>query len=356
MNFHLSDDQLALTAALEKFLEDPIAQHAARAPFDGDKAFDPVFWDALMGLGLGGVALSGDHDGLGLALIDLALVAERLGYAGAPGPFIGHSLAGLAIQASGDMAQAARWLPALANGQALGTVALAEPDEAWFPEQWTIDLANGRLTGVKTCVLGAEAADVFVVGLGGGRLAVVTRDDATLAFESIDGADRGRPLSTVHFQDAPATVLGGDGEAVFNALLVLLAADAFGGARRCLDMTTAYIKVRRQFGGPIARFQGIKHRLANLAAELEPARGLVWYAALVAGGGRTEAGRIAALAKAHLADRFQTASRTAVELHGGIGVTWEYDLQIWVKRALFDYAYAGVPPRHRRRAARLEAR
>lgn len=357
MNFHLSDDQLALKDSLERFLADTMEQGAARAPFEGGPGFDRAFWDALMAMGVGGIALDPDYDGLGLDLFDLALVAELLGYAGAPGPFLGHALAGLAIQAAGDAAQKALWLPRLASGEAIGSVALAEQGSSWFPEEWTADVADGRLTSVKTSVLCPEAADVFVVGLADGQLAIVARDEATMTIEAIDGADRGRGLATVRFDAAAAQPLGmkpGTGEALFDALCVLVAADAFGGARCCLEMTTDYVKARRQFGGSIARFQGIKHRLANLATEVEPARGLVWYAAVAVGAGQAGAGRAASLAKAHLADRFQAASRTAVELHGGIGVTWEYDLQIWVKRALFDYAYAGVPSRHRRRAALLE--
>ncbi|MGE5502242.1 MAG: acyl-CoA dehydrogenase family protein [Ignavibacteriales bacterium] len=357
MNFHLSDDQIALQDAVRRYVADASEAGVRRKTFESETGFDREFWDGLMGLGVGGLVVGEDHGGLGLPLIDAALVAEVLGEEAAPGPFLGHTLAALAIQLAGDAAQRAKWLPRLASGEAIGTVAFGEAGDRWTPDQWTVKLDSlGALFGKKSNVLYPEFADLIVVGLEGGALAVVETADGGIESEALDGVDRTRRLSNVTFSDAHAEVLAGaaGAEAVLDAALVLLSADAFGGASRVLRMTAEYAKTRQQFGGPIARFQGLKHQLANLASEVEPARGLYWYAA-VAYDARPEArSRIAALAKSHLADRFAQAGRTGVELHGGIGYTWEYDLQIWVKRSMFDFAYFGQPSFHRRRAAAME--
>jgi alkylation response protein AidB-like acyl-CoA dehydrogenase len=170
------------------------------------------------------------------------------------------------------------------------------------------------------------------------------------------GADLTRRLGHVSFAATPADPMPADAAALrklFDAALVLLAADAFGGASRLLEMSVDYAKTREQFGGPIGRFQGLKHQLADAAVDVEPARGLYWYAAHAFDTGAPDASRIAALAKAHLGEVFMRMARTAIEAHGGIGYTWEYDAQIWYKRALFDFAYLGAPSRHRARAAEL---
>jgi len=128
---------------------------------------------------------------------------------------------------------------------------------------------------------------------------------------------------------------------------------AFGGASRCLDLAVEYAKTREQFDRPIGAFQALKHQLANMALEIEPARAMYWYAAYTQDHAPAEAARSAALAKAHLTDVFAQAARDAVEAHGGIGYTWEYPLHMWVKRSLFDRAYLGIPAIHRQRAADL---
>jgi alkylation response protein AidB-like acyl-CoA dehydrogenase len=140
---------------------------------------------------------------------------------------------------------------------------------------------------------------------------------------------------------------------VRDAALVLLAADALGGASRCLSTSVEYAKAREQFGVTIGHFQALKHQLADMALAVEPARALVWYAAHAFDAIPTESPRAAALAKAHLTDVFMQVARDTVEAHGGIGFTWECDVQIWYKRAMFDRAFCGTPGVHRERAARL---
>jgi len=142
---------------------------------------------------------------------------------------------------------------------------------------------------------------------------------------------------------------------VRDAALVLLAADALGGAWKLVELSTEYAKHREQFGRKIAEFQAVKHQLADMAIQVEPARALVWYAAHAFDHIPGEAEHAAAMAKAHVTDRYLQVSRDAVEIYGGIGLTWECEVHIWLKRALFDRTYLGLPAIHRERCARLSA-
>jgi alkylation response protein AidB-like acyl-CoA dehydrogenase len=323
--------------------------------FESEDGFDGAFWDRLMELGAGAVMLDAEYGGLGLDLIDLALVAEVLGHEAAPGPFLGHVIAAHAIQLAGSAEQKAKWLPKLASGEIIGSVAFNEGDGRWAPEEWALKAEGDRLSGRKHNVLYPDLAGLIVVGLEGGRLAVVETAGGGVSSEALDVVDRTRRLWNVTFSDVRAEALDGSrGQAVFDAMLVLLAADAYGGAIRALHMTAEYAKTREQFGQAIARFQSMKHQIANMAAEVAPAQGLFWYAAVAYDTQPADRSRAAALAKSHVADRYTQATRSSVELHGGIGYTWEYDLQIWVKRAMFDYAYGGTSVAQRRRVSALD--
>lgn len=353
MNFRLSTEQRDMAETVRAFALERGDAGARRAAFESESGHDAGFWQGLMELGAGGVLVPERYGGLGLKMIDLALIAEALGYAAAPGPFLGHVLAALAIDTCGSAAQKDRWLPKLASGEAIGTIAFCEADERFAPEHSRLKYADGGLVGQKRDVLCAELADVLVVSTAAG-LALVEKGAAGVSFERRDGADRTRQLSHITFADTPAEPLPGKTIAPLgDAALVLLAADAFGGASRCLDMAVAYAKTREQFGRAIGAFQGVKHQLANMAVDVEPARGLFWYAAYVYDAAPDELPRMAAAAKAHLGDVFMQAARLTIEIHGGIGYTWEHDAQIYFKRAMFDFAYFGAPSRHRDRQAAL---
>jgi alkylation response protein AidB-like acyl-CoA dehydrogenase len=355
VNFDVSEEQQLLQETVRQFVDNECPLPRLREIFEGDEGHDPVFWEGLSEIGIAGLHVADEFGGAGLELIDLALVTETLSYGGAPGPFLGHALACLAVGLAGSQEQKRSWLPRLASGEAIGTVALGEAGGLWQPEQWTLP-AGPRLSGAKPQVPGASLADLIVVGTAGPGLALVERGAEGMTIQRYEGVDRARRLDTVIFEEAPCQVLP-DGKAtaarVRDAGLCLLAADAFGAARRLVDMCVAYAKEREQFGVTIGHFQALKHQLANMAVELEPARGLYWYAAHAFDHVPEEAERSAALAKAHVADRAMQIARDAVEAHGGIGFTWECDVQIWFKRAMFDRAFLGAPSVHRERAARL---
>ena len=355
MNFDLSEEQHLLQETIRQYVANECPPTRLREIFEGDSGHDAAFWKGLVEMGLGGLQVPEEHGGAGLEMLDLALASESLGYGGAPGPFLGHSLACLAIELGGSDAQQKQWLPKLASGEALGTVALGEPDGAWQPEEWSVK-AGKKLSGRKAHAPYAHLADVIVVGTAGPGLALVEKGAAGLAIEPFGGIDRGRRLDHLAFAETPAQALP-DGKAAAPRLrdagLCLLAADAFGAGRRLLDMSIEYAKNREQFGVTIGHFQALKHQLADMAVEIEPSRALFWYAAHAWDHIPEEAPRSAALAKAHVCERAMQAARDAVEAHGGIGFTWECDVQLWFKRAMFDRAFLGTPSIHRERAAQL---
>jgi alkylation response protein AidB-like acyl-CoA dehydrogenase len=285
----------------------------------------------------------------------LALAQEVIGEGGLPGPFMTHSLAGLAVNTCGSDAQRKKWLPGLANGE-IATLAICEDQAAWTPESWQLRADAGTVTGTKTHVPNANVASRFIVGLAGGAFGIVDATASGITIEDMGGLDRGRPVSRVEFDGAPVEVLETQGPAVQRVLdagLCLLAADAFGAATKLIDITVAYAQTREQFGRKIAEFQSVKHQLARLGLDIEPTRALHWYAAHAFDHLEDDAARAALLAKAHITDRAVSVGRLCVELHGGLGFTWECDVQLWLKRALFDRAFLGTPEVLRARCADL---
>lgn len=352
MNFLLSPEQIEYQTTVQRFLEGVCPSTRLHEVFDSGE-FDVELWRAMCELGLAGIVVPETFGGSGMEMIDLALVAETLGSRCAPVPFLGHSLVCLAIAVGGSEEQKTHWLPRLASGELMGSVAFAE-DGSWEAAQWSLTLDNGKLTGSKQHVPFAADADLYLVALSDGQLAIVTRNAIGLNVDTENGVDRTRPLGNLTFSQTPVEMLSKtafNAERLRDAALVLLAADAFGGASRCVDMSVDYAKIREQFGQPIGQFQAIKHQLSNMAVEIEPARGLYWYAAHAFDHIPDDAERYAALAKSHLSDRFLQVARDTVEIHGGIGYTWECDVQIYLKRALFNYAFFGNPSSHRARIA-----
>jgi alkylation response protein AidB-like acyl-CoA dehydrogenase len=360
MDFDLSEEQLLLQETVSSYLEIECPLSRIRDLFDDEVGYDPTLWKGLAEMGVAGIHLPEEYGGSELEILDLAVVAETVGSLAAPVPLISHSLGSLAIALAGSDEQKKRWLPGLATGDLLATVAFSEEGGAWQPDQWQLgssDASPAALSGTKETVPFAEQADLFVVGLAGGRFAVVERNAKGVEVQRVEGADRTRRIGRVSFDATAAELLdSGDpdvADRVRDVGLVLLAADAFGGARKLVDMSVEYAKSREQFGVTIGHFQAHKHQLANMAVEIEPSRALYWYAAHALDHIQDEAPRCAAIAKSHVTDRYQQIARDAVEAHGGIGFTWEGDVQIWFKRAMFDRALLGTPREHRDRAANL---
>lgn len=356
MNFLLTEEQLAFVDAIEGLLRDQCDPRHVHDIFDveGDAQFDAALWASLVEMGLPAISVPEAHGGLGLTMVDLAIVAELLGSYAAPVPFLGHALATLAITLAGSEDQKSRYLPRLASGENLATVAFGEGKGSWLPGEWQLSAASGQISGTKTLVPNAREADLIIVGVKEG-LAIVERGD-TQTITRLDSGDRTRPVDTVSFADTPAELLAegaAEVDRLIDAAAVLIAADAFGGAEHCVKMSVDYAKVREQYGTAIAGFQGLRYQLVKMALNTEPARGLYWYAAYAWDSEPEKAAHAAAQAKAHLTDTYLQITRDTVEAHGGIGFTWEHDTHIFMKRAMLDWAWLGSPSRHRLRAADL---
>jgi alkylation response protein AidB-like acyl-CoA dehydrogenase len=336
MNFDLSPEQCLFEETIRTYLlaEHPAAHTLAQAEAAGaEPGWDAGAWKGLADLGLAGIAVPEEYGGLGLGVLDLAVAAQALGYGAAPGPWLAHWLATMAVVRGGSAEQRTRWLPSLAGGSVHASL-------VW----------NQR----GTPALGARSADVLVVRTGD-KLGLIAADGITA--QALPGVDYTRPIDSVVVNDAIEPLPGGDTALV--PLLratghTLLAADAFGGSARALEQSVAYAKTRQQWGQVIGLFQAVKHQLADLALLVEPCRGLFWYAAYALDESLPDAVGAAALAKAHITDVYVQAVRDAIELHGGFGYTWECDLHVYLKRALLDREFLGDPETLRQELAVAE--
>jgi alkylation response protein AidB-like acyl-CoA dehydrogenase len=350
VKFHLDSDRIAIQDAFSGVLRDVCTPERRRASLDAAKT-DDALWTALMNVGLGGLWAPEALGGAGLGALEMALAMQAIGAHAAPGPYVGHVLAVRAVCECDDLALKGAWLHALITGARKAAFLC---DDGWAPQTWSATVEGATVTGQFGYAPGATEADVFLVGARGGALLIVEADAPGVTVTPLDPSDRSRPIAQVSLKRARAHALSGaGGDAIFDLGLVMMAADALGGAQTCLEMSVDYAKTREQFGMVIGQFQALKHQLANMALEVEPARALVWYAAHALDARLPDASRAAAHAKAHLADRFVSVARASVQAHGGIGYTWDYDLQIWFRRSLFDRAYLGAPSLHRERAAAM---
>jgi alkylation response protein AidB-like acyl-CoA dehydrogenase len=359
MDFGLSEDQLLLKDTIKRFLAEKCPATRVREIMESDGGHDAKLWKDLAELGVTGLMVPAAQGGLGHELLDLALVAEELGYAATPGPFLGSAIATVALAECGDAAQREKWLPRLASGEAVATLALGEDGSEWDPARLKTEAKAGKLNGRKPLVPYAEIADVILVAArdeSGPGLWAVERSAPGLEVTAQKGNDMTRRLDAVSLRDVTGTRLAGGEAALARAIdagLVLVAADAYGGSRRCLEMARDYALQREQFGQIIGAFQAVKHQLANMAAELEPSLSLLWYAAHAFDHIRDQSSRHAAMVKAHMTDLYDRVTRDSTELHGGIGFTWEFDLHLWFRRAIFDRAFLGEADYQRSRAADL---
>jgi len=345
-----------LQETVRGFVENECPATRLREIFDADTDHVPELWKGLAEMGIAGLAIPEEYGGAGLEVLELALVAEVLGEGAFPGPFFGHAVASLAIARGGSAEQKAKWLPQLASGEVIATVAFNEADGVWQPEEWQASCEGGKISGAKGYVPAAELAGLIVVGTQGGGLAVIERSASGVGVIGVEGVDRTRRVGALELNSAPVEALkqGADvAGTIRDAALVLLAADAFGAAWKLIRMTIDYCGTREQFDTQLTQFQAVKHQIANCALEVEPTRALYWFAAHAIDHLPEEAPQAAAVAKAHITDRAMQVARDSVELHGGIGFTWECDVHIWFKRILFDRAFLGMPESHRMRSADL---
>jgi alkylation response protein AidB-like acyl-CoA dehydrogenase len=356
MDFALSSDQKMLQDSLVRTLFDasPLERVRKFADDPADAAVD--VWRALSDFGLPGIVVPQEFGGLGLSMLDAALASEALGAAVAPAPFLGVVLAPLALVHGGTDAQRSEWLPKLASGDVTAAAAIAEAI-AGARDGAGVTAKGGKLTGKAMFVPGGMAADLLIVADQGGGLHLVRGDAPGLTRTLLPSIDATRRMAELGFKDTPAEALAGGPELLArlrDAAWTLIAADSLGAAQTMLDKAVDYAKERRQFGRVIGSFQAVKHLCAEMAAELEPARSLVWYAAYAFDGAPAEAAVMAAHAKAHTSEIGRFIARTSTEVHGGIGMTDLLGLHYWFKRLGLNRQLLGGPETVRAFAARAQ--
>ncbi|EKF21648.1 acyl-CoA dehydrogenase, C-terminal domain protein [Mycolicibacterium hassiacum DSM 44199] len=369
MTFPLTDEQQELAATVADFLEKRSPENEVRRLMEAGGAPDPTVWAQLTGqLGLAGLVVPEEYGGGGFGYLDFALVAERAGAALLVAPLLSTVAAASALMLSADDELKAGCLPALAAGEKVGTLALAEASGSLEAAAVQTAVESGpagvRLAGEKMYVVDGTVADLFIVSArtpaGTVGLYAVDADADGVSVEALQTLDMTRPQARVVFTDAPARPLADDFDAaglVDRALAtaaILLAAEQVGGAQRCLDMAVEYAKVRVQFGKPIGSFQAIKHKCADMLLAVESARSAAYYAAGTLDAGDPDEVRIAAaLAKAHCSTSYTRVAAENIQIHGGIGFTWEHPAQLYFKRAKTSEILFGDPVWQRERLATL---
>jgi alkylation response protein AidB-like acyl-CoA dehydrogenase len=366
-------EQDELRASVRQFLADRVPISAVRELMDTTDGFDPVVWaQAGQQVGLQGIAIPEEYGGAGFSFAEQGIILEELGAALYGGPYLASAVfAANALLASGDGAAKKAYLPGIASGDLIATLAFTEEDGSWglgatrLSATAVPDSGDGdgwRLDGHKSFVLdGHTAGLILVVGRTGNGLSLfaVSADAPGLARRALPTLDQTRKLARLDFDAVPATLVGaaGAGESVLARTLdiaaIAQAAEQLGGAQRALDTTVEYLKVRHQFGRPIGSFQGLKHRCADLLLEVESLRSAVQYAAAAVAEDGPEVPTVAALLKAYASDAYFHVTAEMIQMHGGIGFTWEHDAHLYFKRAKASELFLGDATLHRERLATL---
>jgi alkylation response protein AidB-like acyl-CoA dehydrogenase len=360
----LSGEQLELQASMGDLLTDHSPESRVREVITEGAAFDTALWEQLSKLGVPGLAVPEALGGQGGTLTDLCVALVEAGAALACVPLLTTTSAIATLQAAG----ATELIGPLATGEQVWTLATAERRAGWNPHQIATEAGrqdgNWVLRGEKSYVPHATAAYGLVVTARtdhGPGLFAVTADAPGLTIGAARSLDATRPLGKVTFEDAPArelavgTAAGAAFASATDSIAVLLAADASGVARRCLDMAVEYAKTRHQFGRAIGSFQSIKHACADLAVAGEGALSLTWDAASTVDSEAADASIAAATAKAYCCDAAVRCAEQNIQIHGGVGFTWEHPAHLYLRRAKGDELLFGSPEEHRDRVARAMA-
>ena len=376
MDFGFNQEQELLRATARKFLENECPSEFVRQRMAEPAGVTDEFWAKLAEQGWLGLVYPEEYGGTGLGFVDLTVLMEEMGRAVMPGPFFSTVLlGGLAILEAGSAAQKKEWLGKISEGRARATLAFTEPNARWDAGAVTVTARERggtfTLSGTKLFVLDAHVADVLVVAARtregkrpeeGLSLFLVPKGARGLDVKLLPTMDQTRKLCEVTFGDvtvgADALLGPKDGawaplSRVLDRATVALCAESCGGAQRVLDMTTDYAKIRIAFGKPIGSYQGVKHRAADMLVEVENAKSLTYYAAWAVDENVPEAPLAASMAKAYVSDAFRRTAGAGIQLHGGIGFTWEHDLHLYFKRAKSSEFTFGDASYHRERVAQL---
>jgi alkylation response protein AidB-like acyl-CoA dehydrogenase len=333
MNFDLNDEQQEIKRTAHEFLASRYKPEKVRELAEA-RSYDDALWKEISDLGWPGIAIAEEDGGQGLGMVELAVLLEEAGIACAPTPLLGTAGAALIISAAGSDEQRAEWLPKLASGEATGAF-------GGFDHR-----ANGDAESTLFCDL--PTADVVVTFHNGGAFLAPISEVEFEAFEAID-ATRSYGLVSEPTGDP----LPGDVDAGRDRLAVAIAAELTGIAQRTLEMATDYARERQQFGRPIGAYQAVSHRLAAMLLATEESRSLTYYASWTADAEPESLPMAAAMAGARSAEAGWEVPASALQVLGGIGFTWEHDLQFWLKRGRVAGRMLGSPRDHRERVAGL---
>jgi alkylation response protein AidB-like acyl-CoA dehydrogenase len=363
MYFDLTDEQQAIKSTAREFLAARYKSERIRALAESEHGFEQSDWEEMTELGWPGLALPEEWGGQGLGIVDLAVLFEEMGYALAPSPLLSTTVAGLALATNGSDEQRERWLRPLASGEARGTVALFDAGTpatiGSFEMEAKADGGGVVLDGEKVLVMDAATADFLLVATGDGRRHLVEREADGVSVSAEKSIDLTRRLYSVRFDGvrvgAEATLDGGQEEylPVLHRACVAIAAESTGIAQRTMEMAVEYAKDRQQFGRPIGAYQAVSHRCAQMLLETENSRSAVYGAAWAADAEPDSLPLAASMAKAYASDAGWRVPDASIQVHGGIGFTWEHDLHLFLKRGKANAASFGDARWHRDRVADL---
>lgn len=362
MNFAFSEEQDELRRMVAKFLAEKSPETEVRRLMATEEGFDAAVWSQMAEqLGLQALLIPEEFGGAGFGFVELIVVLEEMGAALLCAPFFSSAvLATSALLESGDDTAKAQYLPGIASGETIATLAIFE--DSGKPGLDAIEMSateaagSWTVNGVKNFVLDGGLASLVLVAAQTGdglSLFAVAPDAGGLGIERLATMDQTRKQARLTFENTPATLIGAEGTAepglrtTLQLACVALSAEAVGGAQRCLDMAVDYAKNREQFGRPIGSFQAVKHKCADLLLEVESSRSAAYYAGWVAAESSDELTSVSSLAKAYCSESYFHAAAENIQIHGGIGFTWEHPAHLYFKRAKSTELLFGDPAYHR---------
>ena len=366
MNFAFTEEQEELRKTVRAFLDAKSSEEAVREQMETEDGYDAAVWSQMAEqMGLQGLHIPEEFGGSGFGYVELGIVLEEMGRSLLCAPFFSSVvLAGNTLIESGDEAAKQKYLPGIASGETIATLAYTEPsgkwDESGITATATKDGDAYKINGTKSFVLDGHTANLIIVAAktdAGTSLFAVEGDASGLTRTALSTMDQTRKQAKLEFADTPATLIGEDGKGwdtlttVLDLAAISLAAEQVGGAQKVLEMAVEYAKVRVQFGRPIGSFQAIKHKCADMLLEVESAKSAAYYGMWCASEMNDELPSTASLAKAYCSEAYFHAAAENIQIHGGIGFTWEHPAHLYFKRAKSSELLFGDPTYHREQLA-----
>ncbi len=358
MNFAFTEEQEQLRQFVRQFMEDKSSEAAVREMMETDSGYDPKVWSQMAEqMGLPSLIIPEEYGGQGFSFVELGVVLEEMGRALLCAPFFSGVLASLAILESGDDAAKAEYLPGIASGETIATLAYTEENGKWDDSAVTATAdASGKITGTKSFVIDGAIASLLIVAAksdAGISLYAVDSSDSGVTATALSTMDQTRKQAKIELKGAQGKLIGTDGggwdtlQKTLDLAAVALAAEQVGGAQFVLEMAVQYAKDRVQFGRPIGSFQAIKHKCADMLLEVESAKSAAYYGLWCAAERNDELPSVASLAKAYCSEAYFHAAAENIQIHGGIGFTWEHPAHLYFKRAKSSELMFGDPAYHR---------